>query len=274
MTSAADSLVQTRRFYAVPPGMIRKKDGFNPRFDFGDLEALKKSILAHGVIQPLRVRRKSTGYELVDGERRYTAVMELLSEKKLGAEFRVPVILEAQTIPDVQALIHMFEANTGKAFAPLEEAAAFKRMRDAGMTIKDICKSVGRSDSHVIDTLKLLEASDEVKAAVAEKKITKGEAVEAAKAPKEEQPAAVAKAINRRVAKKEEPKKRSLAEMMKDLENALIELGEVQLKDRAYWFNSDMELRKAFTPALLDSEDGLDKIMLGAFLMYQYLQGA
>lgn len=163
--------------YLVNPKLITRRQGFNPRFDFGEISLLAKSIEANGLLMPIRVKRLPAGeaatlgkdFELVDGDRRLTAIELLMSENRATEylEAGIPAILVDRSQDDITSLIQMFEANTGKSFLPLEEAAAFKRMRDAGMTIADICKRVGRADVHVTDTLALLEADDSVKEALA-----------------------------------------------------------------------------------------------------------
>lgn len=160
--------------YTAHPSNITRREGFNPRFDFGEIAELAKSIKANGVLNPLRVKRiperDGKNFELIDGDRRLTA-LELLMEQ--GEQFAdgVPIILVDKDQDDVTSLVQMFEANTGKAFLPLEKAAAFKRLRDAGLTIKEICARVGVSDVDVIDTLKLLEADDSLREAVQSGKV-------------------------------------------------------------------------------------------------------
>lgn len=160
--------------YRAHPGAIMRRPGFNPRFDFGEIDVLAKSIKANGVLNPLRVKRipEQGGkvFELIDGDRRLTA-LELLMEQGEKFEDGVPVVLVDKEQDDITSLVQMFEANASKQFLPLEEAAAFKTMRDAGMTIKDICQRTGRADVHVMDTLSLLEADDSLKEAVASKQI-------------------------------------------------------------------------------------------------------
>lgn len=169
-TPLPSGITKISKSYRADPRLIKRKDGFNPRFDFGEIAELAKSIAANGLLNPVRVKRSGEGFELIDGDRRLTAV-ELLLEQGETFQDGVPIILVDKDQDEVTSLVQMFEANTSKAFLPLEEAAAFKRMRDAGLTIKDICQRVGRTDVHVMDTLALLEADDSLKEAVASKQI-------------------------------------------------------------------------------------------------------
>jgi ParB family chromosome partitioning protein len=168
-TNAPGIIKRTNAFFADPT-RITKRENFNPRFDFGEMEELKASIVANGLLMPLRVKRvdgnPAADFELVDGERRLTAVMALIEEGVIFAD-GIQVLIVDKKQDEVTSLIQMFEANTGKAFLPLEEAAAFKRMRDAGMTLEQIAQRVSRNHLHVNNTLALLEADLSVQEAVA-----------------------------------------------------------------------------------------------------------
>lgn len=164
-TTNASGIVKRTNAYFIDPTMVVRREGWNPRFDFGDIKELVQSIKANGVLNPIRVKRVAGNFELIDGDRRMTAIEALLKE---GHTFEggIPAIILDKAIEDVEALIQMFEANTGKAFLPLEEAAAYQRMRDAGMTLKQICSRVGRAHVHVVKTMALLTADESVKDAV------------------------------------------------------------------------------------------------------------
>lgn len=170
-TTNATGIVKRTNAYFIDPTMIVRREDWNPRFDFGDIKELAQSIRSNGVLNPIRVKRVAGNFELIDGDRRFTAIEHLLKE---GYEFTdgVPAIILDKAIEDVEALIQMFEANTGKPFLPLEEAAAYKRMKDAGMTIKQICERVGRAHVHVSKTLTLLTADESVQQAVADGTVT------------------------------------------------------------------------------------------------------
>lgn len=205
-------IIKRTNAYFIDPMMIDRKEGFNPRFDFGDIDELAKSIKKQkehdgvGVLRDLEVKRKADGrFELLDGDRRLTAVMQLISKGEVF-EQGIPAKILDKNIADVQALVRMFEANTGKPFLPLEEAAAYKRMRDAGMTIKQVCEAVSRKHVHVISTLALLQADDSVKEGVASGKLNSTMAKQIAtkaKGNKAKQAELVEKATKGKVGKKE-----------------------------------------------------------------------
>lgn len=171
---------KTTGYNADPRRICRRKD-WNTRFDFGDIASLAESIRTElsrdpsngGLLHDLRVKRLEKSdersathdFEIVDGDRRLTAI-ELLLDQGVSFPEGVGIKLVERTQDDLTSLIQMYTANTGKPFLPLEEAAAFKRMRDAGMTILAIAKTVGKADTHVIETLALLESDEELQAAV------------------------------------------------------------------------------------------------------------
>lgn len=166
-------LKRTNQFFIDPRNIDRRQD-WNPRFDFGEIDELAASIKSlkerdpstGGLINDIRVKRQPNGrFELVDGDRRLTAIERLI---KAGVEFEIgiPAKLEAKDAEDLELLVRMFTANDGKRFLPLEEAAAYQRMREAGLTIAAICEQVGRKQVHVVATLALLDAAPELQEAV------------------------------------------------------------------------------------------------------------
>ncbi len=179
VTKNAPGIVLRTSAYRADPKTITRRAGWNPRFDFGEIEELAKSLKINGLLNPLRVKRIAGAkadaehqFELIDGDRRLTAI-ELAMKGGFVFADGVPVIIVDKAQSDLDSLFQMFEANSGKAFLPLEEAAAYKRMRDGdpengikGLTIKQICDRVSRKQVHVVATLALLDADDTVKDAV------------------------------------------------------------------------------------------------------------
>jgi len=177
----------------VDPTTIGRMPGWNPRIDFGDIEALaaqiEQQILSGhtvGLVNPLRIRRavgRTDGkmFDLVDGDRRLTAI-ELLLSRGVTFSDGVPAIISDAKQTEKQMLLQMLLANEGKPFTPIEEAQAYRRMKDGGMTVEEICKAVGRSHVHVGYTMALLEAAPEVRDAVADGSIGASLAKEVIKA--------------------------------------------------------------------------------------------
>lgn len=223
-TKEAAGVLKRSSAYSIDARTITRRAGWNPRFDFGEIEGLATSLLANGMLNPIRVKRIAptvlddgkgpTGaqvfnFELIDGDRRLTAVELLIKQGKYDAAFPqgIPAIIVDKAQEDKTSLIQMFEANSGKPFLPLEEAAAYKRMREEfKMTIKEICATVGRRATHVNEMLALLEADQEVQDAVQAGEIGKTEAKRIAKVAqgdkaKQRELAQVAKAANKKSGK-------------------------------------------------------------------------
>ena len=186
MSNNAPGITKKTTSYYIDPKVITPRDGWNPRFSFGEVEELAKSIKANGLIFPLHVKRVGAGFELIDGDRRLTAIEMLLEQ---GHEFPegVPAQIKDKNTSDLENLILMFESNSGKPFLPLEAAAAYKRMRDAGMTLKQISERVGRKPANITDTLRLLTTDVDVQDALKKGKINTTAAMAIAKTDKTKQ---------------------------------------------------------------------------------------
>jgi ParB family chromosome partitioning protein len=230
-------IVRRPPFNHADPRAITRRAGFNPRFDFGEIGQLAKSIRANGVLMPLRVKRLAEEeggklFELVDGDRRLTAIEQIIAE---GGDFPggVPVIIVDKSQDDVTSLVQMFETNTGKAFLPLEKAAAFKRMRDAGLTLGDIEKRTGCSDNDIVGSLALLEADDEVVAAVRAGKISGGVAKSIAVNARGDRAKQAELAKEAAAAGKDRGAKRAVLKKIDDARRAKAEKKGLKLKMRA-----------------------------------------
>lgn len=176
---AAGIVKRSSAFYADPRTITPKlkADGtrLNKRFDFGDIEELAASIKANGLLMPLRVKRiaptvledgkgpeggQIKNFELIDGERRLTAIQLILKKDPSAFPDGVLIIIVDKDQNDVTSLIQMYVANGAKNFTPIEEAHAFKDMKDSGMTIKQICAATGKAHMHVTEILALLDGDE------------------------------------------------------------------------------------------------------------------
>ena len=147
-----------------------------PRTSLGDLDDLVASISKHGVLEPLLVRRRDGGYELVSGERRLHAAMQVgLSE--------LPCIeLE---VDDHNALeIALVENLQRQDLTPFEEAEGFRTLvTKYGYTHDDVAEAIGRSRVTVTESLKLLDIPADIRDVCRHADITaKGILLEIAKA--------------------------------------------------------------------------------------------
>ena len=146
----------------------------NPRRDFAeeDLADLAASIREHGIIQPIVVRpkRDSSGvYELIAGERRWRAA------QRAGLA-DLPVII--RDVDDKIALELAIIENVQRAdLNPIEEAAGYQKLMDEyDYTQADLGDVIGKSRSHVANTLRLLKLPATVQTMVGDGSLSAGHA--------------------------------------------------------------------------------------------------
>jgi len=150
-----------------------KPSGLNPRRDFAaaELEELAESIRARGLVQPIVVRpdRRRGGFEIVAGERRWRAAQR-------ASVHTVPVIV--REIADVEVLELALIENVQRAdLNPMEEAAGYNELIEKhAYTQEKLSEVVGKSRSHVGNTLRLLKLPAGVQALVREGKLHAGAA--------------------------------------------------------------------------------------------------
>ena len=142
-----------------------------PRTHFNEteLEELSESIRAHGVLQPLLVRKDDSGYEIIAGERRYQA------SKKAGLE-EVPVVIK--DVDDQEMLqLALIENLQRSDLNPIEEAKGYRQLiKASGMTQEALSKAVSKSRSTITNSLRLLDLPQRVQNLLFEGKLTAGHA--------------------------------------------------------------------------------------------------
>lgn len=146
----------------------------NPRKDFDPelLEDLTNSIREKGVMQPLLVRPSDHGpdvFEIIAGERRWRAA------QRAGLH-EVPVII--REVDDKEALELAIIENVQRAdLNPLEEAQGYGQLIEQfDYTQQDLAQVIGKSRSHVANTLRLLRLPGEVQAMLERGELTAGHA--------------------------------------------------------------------------------------------------
>ena len=222
---------------------------YQPRteFDKEALDALVESVKEKGVLQPLLVRKQGSQYEIIAGERRWRAA-------KIAGLKEVPVIVK--DFSDQEALeVALVENLLRENLSAIEEAEGLQRLiTEFSHTQEALSQIVGKSRSHIANTLRLLNLPQEIQNMVKESKLSAGHAralvgldnaVELAKQ-------IIAKDLNVRqvedlVAKQKEPKKEKTAtkkdQDLTDIENDL---------------NKELGLRIKITP----SKQGGGKVVL------------
>ncbi|MCL2235333.1 MAG: ParB/RepB/Spo0J family partition protein [Defluviitaleaceae bacterium] len=144
-----------------------------PRKVFSDeeLEELSESIKEFGVVQPLIVtpRGEGGGYMIVAGERRWRA-------SQLAGLSTIPAIIRNYT--DFEILgIALIENVQRQNLNPIEEANCYKRLTEEfDMTQEDLAKRVGKSRSHISNSMRVLRLDPRVLDMISEEKLTMGHA--------------------------------------------------------------------------------------------------
>lgn len=144
---------------------------YQPRKVFREeaLEELKQSILEHGVIQPILVRRSIKGYDIIAGERRYRAAMAagLTTIPAVERTFSDQVMMEVALIENVQR----------EDLNPLEIADAYQRIMDKfSLTQEELAKKMGKSRPLIANYVRLLHLPNEIKEHVSRGTISMGHA--------------------------------------------------------------------------------------------------
>jgi ParB family chromosome partitioning protein len=154
----------------VPVGAIAP----NPRqprrsFDREPLEALAASIREVGVLQPVVVRVREGGYELVAGERRLRAA-------RAAGLATIPAVI--RETDDTEGLREALIENLHREdLGALEMAEAFRELlEDLGATQEQLAERLGMSRPHVTNTLRLLQLPGEVQQLLGERKLQAGHA--------------------------------------------------------------------------------------------------
>ena len=144
---------------------------FNPRKDFGEeeLTELADSIRSKGLVQPIIVRPAGGGYEIVAGERRWRAA------QRAGLH-TVPVIVRELTDKEVLELAIIENVQRADLNA-IEEADGYRELIERfDYSQEQVSDIIGKSRSHVANTLRLLKLPDGVQAMVRDGRLTAGHA--------------------------------------------------------------------------------------------------
>ena len=134
-----------------------------PRKTFKEdkIEELAASIKEHGIIQPIVVRERENGYEIVAGERRWRAARK--------AELTQVPCLVRELSDEQNMLFAIIENMQREDLNPIEEAEGLQRMMQTfGMTQEQVSKSVGKSRPYIANALRLLKLPQEIIEQIAE----------------------------------------------------------------------------------------------------------
>jgi ParB family transcriptional regulator, chromosome partitioning protein len=164
------SFVGDGQITSISPDKIK----VNPRqprqsFDPVSLNSLVESIKEHGIIQPLVVSPKEDHYELIAGERRWRSAVELKLKK-------VPVII--REVGEQEKLeLALIENIQREDLNPIESAIAYRQLiNEFNLTQEELSKRLSKPRSSIANTLRFLSLPEEIKKALAEKRISEAHA--------------------------------------------------------------------------------------------------
>lgn len=158
------------RVQEIDIGLI-KPNPENPRkkFDRTAIDELAQTIKEHGLLQPILVQKKGKAYIVISGERRLRSLLSLGYSKApcIVKEFDRQKTLEVSLIENIQR----------EQLDAIEEATVYKTlMTDFSLTQEDIAERVGKNRTTVANRLRLLHLPDVVQAALADGRLTEGQA--------------------------------------------------------------------------------------------------
>lgn len=142
-----------------------------PRKTFNEekIAELADSILEHGLIQPIVVRKKDVGYEIVAGERRYRAARK--------AELKSIPCLIRELTDEQNMLLAIIENMQREDLNPIEEAQAIEKMiKTYGLTQEQVSKSLSKSRPYITNALRLLKLPEEIMTMIVDGTLSSGHA--------------------------------------------------------------------------------------------------
>ncbi len=142
---------------------------YQPRKIFTEegIDELKQSILQHGILQPIIVKKSIKGYEIVVGERRFRAAKEAGLKK-------VPVIVKNFNDEEMMELA-VLENLQREDLTPIEEALAYQTLLDhLKITQEELAKRLGKSRPHITNHIRLLTLPKAIQDLISQGKISMG----------------------------------------------------------------------------------------------------
>jgi ParB family chromosome partitioning protein len=142
---------------------------YQPRKTFQQeaIDELRDSILEHGILQPLVVRKSIKGYEIVVGERRFRAAKEAKLET-------VPAVVRELSEQQMMELA-VLENLQREDLNPIEEGLAYQTLIEKlKLTQEEVAKRLGKSRPHVANHIRLLSLPPKIQELISTGKISMG----------------------------------------------------------------------------------------------------
>lgn len=172
----AEAVERARSQRRVPIEFVTANPN-NPRrsFNVEELEDLTRSVREKGIVQPILVRPQpgkpleENRYEIIAGERRWRAAQQ-------AGLHEIPVLIQA--VNDKEALELAIVENVQRAdLNPIEEAHGYQQLLDGfDYTQQDLATVIGKSRSHVANTLRLMKLPEKVQSLLQAGELTAGHA--------------------------------------------------------------------------------------------------
>ncbi len=145
---------------------------FQPRtnFDLDALDELKKSILQNGLIQPITVRRLNGDYQLISGERRLKACIDIGYKD-------IPAYIIKVDSDETMLALALIENIQRESLNAIETAKAYKRlMEECHLTQEEIAEKMGKNRTTIANSIRLLKLPEEVQQSIIKDEISAGHA--------------------------------------------------------------------------------------------------
>lgn len=142
---------------------------YQPRKIFSEqgIEELKESIIQHGILQPIIVKKSIKGYEIVVGERRFRAA-------KAAGLVKVPVVVKDYNDQQMMELA-VLENLQREDLTPIEEAVAYQTLIEKlKLTQDELAKRLGKSRPHITNYMRLLSLPKTIQQFITEGTISMG----------------------------------------------------------------------------------------------------
>jgi len=165
--SSDENTIQYIDINQIKPNENQPRKSFDPE----KLEELSHSILEHGVIQPVVLRKpeKGKGYELVAGERRWRAA-------RMAGLKTVPALVRELT-EEQNMLLSIIENMQREDLNSMEEAeAVHQMMKTFRFTQEEVSKSLGKSRPYIANLVRLLKLPEEIQQMLRENQLSQGHA--------------------------------------------------------------------------------------------------
>jgi ParB family transcriptional regulator, chromosome partitioning protein len=162
-TTQNEESVQEVSLKEIRPNPYQPRKIFEPQA----IEELKDSIIEHGILQPIIVRKTIKGYEIVVGERRYRAAKaaKLESAPVVVRELNEQQMMELAVLENLQR----------EDLTPIEEGAAYQMLMDKlKLTQEELAKRLGKSRPHIANHIRLLSLPAPIQELISEGKLTMG----------------------------------------------------------------------------------------------------